>query len=115
MPRYLLRTSYTAEAWADFVKNPQNRREIIKPLIEQQGGRLEEFYFAFGQDDVIIIVELPGNEQAAAIAIAAAAGGAVKSLTTTVLMTAEEAEAAMRLAQKVAYVTPGQARTPTPA
>lgn len=115
MPRYLIRSSYTPEAWADFVKNPQNRREVIRPLIEQQGGKLEAFYFGFGEDDAIVIAELPGNEQAAAIAIAAASGGALRSIKTTVLMTAEEAQEAMQLAARVQYVTPGQARTPTPA
>jgi uncharacterized protein with GYD domain len=107
----MLRASYTPEAWADFVRNPQNRREAIRPLIEQQGGRLEEFFFAFGPDDAVLICELPGNEQAAGIAMAIAAGGALKTLSTTVLMTAEEAEAGMRVAQKVQYVAPG--KTPT--
>jgi uncharacterized protein with GYD domain len=112
MPRYLIRSSFTPDAWSDFVKNPQNRREVIRPLIEQQGGKLEAFYFGFGEDDCFVIMELPGNEQAAAIAIAAASGGALKAVKTTVLMTAEEAEAAMRLASKVQYVTPKGARAP---
>jgi uncharacterized protein with GYD domain len=115
MPRYMIRSSYTPEAWADFVKNPQNRREILRPIIEEHGGKLEAFYFAFGDDDAVVIFELPGNAEAAALAISAAAGGALKGIKTTVLMTAEEAEAAKKLAAKFKYVTPGQARTPTPA
>ncbi len=115
MPRYMIRSSYTPEAWADFVKNPQNRREVMRPIIEEQGGKLEAFFFAFGDDDAIVILDLPGNAEAAALAISAASGGALKSVKTTVLMTCEEAEDAMRLASKFRYVTPGQARTPTPA
>lgn len=112
MPRYLIRSSYTPEAWADFVKNPQNRREVLRPVIEAQGGKLEAFYFGFGEDDAFVIVELPGNEQAAAIAIAAASGGALRSIKTTILMTAEEAEEAMRLAAKAGYITPRDAKVP---
>ena len=106
MPHYLFRASYTPEAWADFVKNPQNRREAIRPLIAEQGGKLESFYFAFGPDDVFLTCELPGDAAAAAIAIAVGAAGFLRSVSTTVLMTAEEAEEAMKLAAKVKSVTP---------
>ncbi len=111
MPHYLFRASYTPEAWADFVKIPQNRREAIRPLVEEQGGTLEAFYFAFGPDDIFLTCELPSDAAAAAIAIAVGAAGFLSSISTTVLMTAEEAEEAMRLAAKVTKVTPpGRAR-----
>jgi uncharacterized protein with GYD domain len=113
MPHYLFRASYTPEAWADFVKNPQNRRETTRPLITDQGGILESFYFAFGPDDIFLTCELPNDAAAAAIAIAVGAAGFLSSITTTVLMTAEEAEEAMKLAAKVKSVTPpGQVRQP---
>lgn len=113
MPHYLFRASYTPEAWADFVKNPQNRREAIRPLIAEQGGTLESFYFAFGPDDIFLTCELPSDSAAAAIAIAVGAAGFLSSLSTTVLMTAEEAEEAMRLAAQVKSIRPpGQVRQP---
>ncbi|MGH2626784.1 MAG: GYD domain-containing protein [Anaerolineales bacterium] len=110
MPHYLFRASYTPEAWAEFVKSPQNRREIIRPLITDQGGKLESFYFAFGPDDVFLTCELPSDAAASAISMAVAASGALRSITTTVLMTAEEAEECMKLAAKVKYTAPGRVR-----
>jgi uncharacterized protein with GYD domain len=98
MPRYLIRVSYTPEAWATLVKNPQNRREAIRPVIDALGGKLEAFYFAFGEEDAFIIADMPDNVSAAAFAMAATAGGAVNSYTTTVLMSVEEAMEAMRKA-----------------
>ena len=106
MPRYLLRASYTPEAWATLVKNPQNRREAVRPIIEAMGGRLEGFYFAFGEDDVFLLVEGTDNVSTAAISMAVSASGAVKSLSTTVLMTAEEAMEAMGKAKGVGYRPP---------
>lgn len=107
MSRYLIQASYTPESFAALIKSPQNRGEAIRPAIEKLGGRLESFYFAFGEKDAIAIIDLPDNVSAAALAIAIASGGAVRSLSTTVLMTIEEAMEAMRKAATVAYAPPG--------
>jgi uncharacterized protein with GYD domain len=47
MAHYLITGSYTSEAWAAQIKNPQNRFELVKPLFESQGGSIESAYFAF--------------------------------------------------------------------
>ncbi len=44
--------------------------------------RLDAFYFAFGDDDVVGICELPDNETAAAFALDASASGRVSVLIT---------------------------------
>ncbi len=106
MPHYLIRASYTPEGWAALVKNPQNRREALRPVIEAAGGRLDAFYYAFGEDDAFVLVELPDNVSAAAISIAVAASGALKSTATTPLMTAEEAVEAMKRAKGAGYRPP---------
>ncbi|TML57805.1 MAG: GYD domain-containing protein, partial [Actinobacteria bacterium] len=31
MPHYLLQVAYTPEAWANMVKNPQNREDAVSP------------------------------------------------------------------------------------
>ncbi len=40
MPYYLLQAAYTPEAWANLVKNPQDRTEAIRPIIEGLGGKV---------------------------------------------------------------------------
>jgi hypothetical protein len=57
----------------------QNRIEVIRPMIERLGGRLECAYLAFGENDVIGIMEMPDHVSAAAFSLAAAAGGALKA------------------------------------
>jgi uncharacterized protein with GYD domain len=42
MPYYQF--TYTPQAWATLSKNPQDRTEAVRALVEQQGGRLLAFY-----------------------------------------------------------------------
>ncbi|MDO8476677.1 MAG: GYD domain-containing protein [Candidatus Rokubacteria bacterium] len=107
MPIYMFQESYTSEAWAVQIRNPQNRMEVARRLIEAQGGKLLSAYYAFGEDDVVLIAELPDNVSAAAIALTVAGGGAAKALKTTVLMSVEEGLEAMRRAGGTGYRPPG--------
>ncbi len=107
MARYLIRASYTPEAWAAMMKSPQNRREAARGAIEAVGGKLLSFDFAFGGDDAIVLVEMPDNVSAAAAGIAITSSGALKSYSTTPLMSAEEAMEAMKKAAAIAYRPPG--------
>jgi uncharacterized protein with GYD domain len=89
------------------VKQPQNRLEAVRPVIEKLGGKFEHAWLAFGEYDIVSVVELPENTDAAAFAMAASAGGAIKALKTTPLLSAEEGVEAMRKAQGAGYRPPG--------
>ncbi len=102
MPRYLLQVSYTSEAWAAQLKNPQNRVEIVSQLLQRLGGSFESVYFAFGEYDIIAIMDLPDNASAAAASMVFSAGGSVKSIKTTPLMPVDEGIQAMRKGADVA-------------
>ena len=103
MPFYLHQVSYTAEAIAKLIANPQDRFEAVRGPIEKLGGRIKDSYFAFGPSDVVLITEFPDNISAAAIALAFEAGGALRSCHTTVLLTDDEGMAAMRKAATSGY------------
>jgi len=103
MPHYLSQVSYTPEAWARLVANPQDRIEAVRGPIEKLGGRIHNAFFAFGEYDVVVIIEMPDNVSAAAIAIAFAAGGSVKNEKTTPLMTTAEALEAIKKAGTTGY------------
>jgi uncharacterized protein with GYD domain len=105
MPKYLIEASYTLEG----VKGVRSaggssRRDAVAKLAESVGGRLENFYFAFGDRDVHTVVDLPDNESAAAVALTVNASGAV-TVRTTVLLTPEEVDAAAK--RSVDYRPPG--------
>jgi len=104
VPKYLFEVSYTvAGAKGVLAEGGSARREAIRESVEQAGGRLEAFYFAFGGTDAYVIAEHDGNVTAAAQALAVAASGAA-TLRTVVLLTPEELDAAS--AQQVAYRPP---------
>jgi uncharacterized protein with GYD domain len=106
MAYYLIQAGFTPEAWAKMVKNPQDRREAIRPMIEKLDGRMEGYWLAFGDYDAIVIAQVPDNVTAAALSLASAAGGALRAIKTTPLMTMEEGMQAMRKAATATYRPP---------
>ena len=109
MASYLLQIAYTPEAWAALLKNPQDRTEVLRPVLEKLGGSFQSAYFAFGDYDVVAVMDLPQNIDAAAFSIAAAAGGAIKSIKTTPLMSIADGIAALQKAGQIGYVSPTEA------
>src|ERR1700732_1387342 len=103
MPFYLHQVSYTPEALAKLIGNPQDRFEAVRGPIEKLGGKSQDSYFAFGPYDAVLITEMPDNVAAAGIALAFSAGGALKNGKTTPLMTNRGALDAMRKAGPCDY------------
>lgn len=105
MSKFLFEASYTT----DGIKGVQSaggssRRDAVAQVAESVGGKLESFYFAFGERDAYVVVELPDNESAAAVALTVnAAGGA--TVRTVVLLTPDEVDNAAK--RSVDYKPPG--------
>ena len=96
MPKYLSMGSYTVDGIKGVLKDGgTGRRDAVKSAIEAMGGKMEAYYFAFGDADVVVISEVPDNVTAAALAIGIASTGTV-SLKTTVLLTPEELDQATK-------------------
>lgn len=105
MARYLFQGSYSLEGARGLLREGgTRRRQAVASLIESLGGRLEAFYYAFGDTDLFMVVELPDNVAAASASLIVAASGA-GTWRTTVLLTAEEMDRAA--AGGGAYRAPG--------
>ena len=60
MPKYLIEASYETEGVKGVAsKGGTARRDAVGALIGSMGGKMESFYFAFGDADVYVISELP--------------------------------------------------------
>jgi uncharacterized protein with GYD domain len=106
MAKYLLVGSYTAEGARGALKEGGTaRRKAADQVVETAGGKLESFYWAFGEDDFYSIVDFPNAASAAAAAMTLGGSGAVK-VRTVVLITAEELDAASKVS--VTYRPPGR-------
>lgn len=106
MPKYLAHASYTLEGLKGLLKDGgSKRREVVEQLFKGLGGKLEAFYYAFGDDDVFVIFDLPDNVSATAASLVINATGAAK-VKITVLLTPEEIDQATKTS--VNYRPPGQ-------
>jgi len=106
MPLYLIRFSYTPEEWAQMIKEPEDRRKTIGPLLEAIGGKLHGLWYAFGENDGFVLAEAPDNTAAAGTVLALIGSDKFRSLSTTVLLTVEEALEALGGAQRAALGRP---------
>jgi uncharacterized protein with GYD domain len=105
MPKYLVKASYTQEGTKGLLNDGgTKRRAAVEQMIAQMGGKIEAFYYAFGDADAVVIIDAPDNASAAALSMAVNASGAV-SLKTIPLLTAEELDQAAK--KKINYRAPG--------
>lgn len=107
MAFYLMRFSYTPEAWSRLIRKPEDRRDVARAVIEKLGGTLHGFWYGFGEQDGFVLVEAPDNASAAAFAVGIAAGGSLRSAATTPLLTVEEMIEVLGKAQGLPYRSPG--------
>lgn len=106
MPLYMIQARFTSEAWEALYTSDVDRREVISKMLSDSGGRLIDYYFSFGDSDVIVVTEAPDNITAASAVIAVARSGAVTDVRTTVLMSYEDGIAALNSSGAMEYQTP---------
>ncbi len=105
MGKYLIEASYTAEGIKGVLKEGgTGRHAAVSAALKALGGKVESFYYAFGDVDVFVIVDAPDNVTVAALAMGISATGTAK-LKTTVLLTLEEIDQAGK--KTVSYRAPG--------
>ncbi len=105
MAKYLIKATYTAEGVRGLLKSGgTNRKQAIDKMVSDLGGKLETFYYAFGDHDVYAICSLPDVATAAAIALAINSSGLV-TITTTVLVEPKEIDKVKEISVK--YLLPG--------
>ncbi len=96
MPKYLVQANYVGDGVKGLLKEGgSSRRAVVEKLIKSGGGKLETFYYAFGETDLYVIADMPDNASMAAVALTVAASGVI-NLETTVLMTPEELDNAAK-------------------
>jgi uncharacterized protein with GYD domain len=97
MPKYLVQASHIGEGIQGLRKEGGSaRREAVQKACSSVGGKLEAFYYAFGETDVVAILDLPDNVTAAGLALLIASSGRVE-IQTTVLLSPEEVDSAVKV------------------
>lgn len=105
MPKFMVKASYNSDGARGLLKEGGTaRRAAVQKLIESLGGKVEAFYFSYGEDDAYIITDMPDAAAGIAISLAVNGSGAVR-LSTIPLITPEELDAACK--KTVNYRAPG--------
>ena len=105
MPKMMIKASYNPDGVRGLMKEGASARvTAVKNLVEGIGGRVEGFYFAYGDADAYLIVDVPDESSGIALSMAVNASGAVR-LSTIPLISAEQMDAACK--KTVAYRAPG--------
>ena len=106
MARFLTLFQYTPEATAALVKNPEDRSQPVREIMQQSGGQLLDFYFCFGEYDGVIHFEAPDQITAQAVIHAIIAAGHIKHERTMNLQTVDEKMQVLRKAGQFSYRPP---------
>lgn len=105
MAKFLVKASYTPEGVKGLLHSGGTaRKQAVEKTINEMGGKLEAFYFAFGEADAYVVLSLPDNITAAALALNINASMQV-SVTSTLLLDPEDVDAAVK--KSVNYRAPG--------
>lgn len=94
MAKYLVEARYTAEGAKGLAREGgTGRRAAAAKAVEGLGGKVESFYYAFGDVDAYVIFDVPDNVSAAALSLAVGQSGGINT-KTVVLITPEEMDQA---------------------
>jgi len=106
MKKYLIKASYSPNGFKGLSEDGGSKRKLaVEKMLEGLGGKMESFYFAFGEHDVYVISELPDDISAAAIGLKINSSG-LASVSTTVLLSPEDIDQASK--KSVNYRAPGE-------
>ncbi len=105
MAKYLVTANYSSEGIKAVLKSGgTSRSDAVRSAIEDLGGTMESFHFAFGDTDAFVIIEMPDNVSTAALALAVSSTGLAAVRVIVLLTPAEIDDAAKR---QVHYTPPG--------
>ena len=105
MPKMLIKATYSSEGAKGLLKEGgTSRRTAVQKAVEGLGGKLDAFYYAYGEADAYLIVDLPDATSGIALSLTVNATGAVH-LSTIPLITPEEIDQASK--KKPKYRAPG--------
>jgi len=85
----------------EMITKPSDRAEIVRVATEAFGGKLHQFFLAFGDYDGVAISEFPDATTALACMMSVYGQGGLSSLKTTFLVPSDQGKLAMELAQNV--------------
>ncbi len=105
MAKYLAKAKYNTDGVRGLLKDGGSARvAAVTKLVKGLGGKVESFYFAYGECDAYVIVDVSDEAAALAVSLAVNASGAV-TVEMVPLVTAKQIDEATT--KTVKYKAPG--------
>ena len=108
MPKYLIEETLAPENYANMLRNPEDRSEVLKSFFKAAGCELESVYASGIENKAYLMVEAPDLETVNTVGINFLAGGAASSLKYIPLATLPEVLDVCRKAASLSYRPPGK-------
>jgi len=107
MARYLIEQTVSSQGTAGMLQNPEDRSEVLRPLFEAAGCRLEHFYASLTENKTYLVVESHDLDSVYPLWQKFVAAGAASSIKVTPVMEIREAVDLMKKAASLVYRPPG--------
>lgn len=105
MAKYLAKAKYNTDGVRGLLKDGGSARvAAVTKLVKSLGGKVESFYFAYGECDAYVIVDVSDEAAALSVTLAVNASGVV-TVEMVPLITAKQMDEAA--SKPVKYKAPG--------
>jgi uncharacterized protein with GYD domain len=109
MARYGYLFNLKPDSVARMIDHPSDRVAAVSKVLEPLGGKVEAYYWLFGQFDGFVVAEVPDSVTAAAVSLVVASSGAFSHVETHEIIAPDEMDAALTKARTARgeYQAPG--------
>ena len=108
MAKYLIEETVGSQGYQGMLRKPEDRTEVLKPIFEAAGCKLEQFYVSGIENKTYLIVEAPNLNSIYTLGATFMAGGASSSIKYIPLITVPEAAGLFKKAASLGYRPPGE-------
>jgi len=108
MAKYMIEETTTPQAAAGLLQNPEDRSQVLAPILEAAGCKLEHFYVSTIENKAYLIVESPDLESVYTVAVNFQAAGAAQAIKCIPLLPMSEIVGLARKAAGLGYHPPGR-------
>ena len=108
MTKYLIEETVGPQGFQGIMQNPEDRSEVLRPIFEAAGCKLEQFYISAIVNKAYLIVESPDLNSVYTVGATFLAGGAASSIKCIPLIAFPEVVDLVKKAASLGYRPPGK-------
>ena len=108
MGKYLIEETFSSQAAAGVMQKPEDRFEVLKPICEAAGCKLEQFYVSGIENKSYLIIKSPDLDTVCTLGTTFFASGAASAIKYIPLLTVPEVVDLFKKAATLGYQPPGK-------